>query len=303
MIQAGPLVSVICLSYNHERFIEEALRSVLDQTYKNIEIIVVDDASTDKSLDVIEKLANQFPKIRSIVHTSNQGNCISFNQALKVSTGQYIVDFATDDVILSDRIEKQVAAFEKLDKKYGVVYTDAVLIDEQSLETGSHYGLSLFSNFIPPSGNVYKTILEKYFINPPTMMFRRALIEKLGGYDESLAYEDFDFWVRSSRECEYFYLNEKLTKRRIVAGSHSDKFKSRFYAQMFESTYQVCLKALWLNRNEEENDALATRIQYEMTQAFFKKQKGLVEKYFSLLKNMKKISFRAYVLRMLILMK
>src|SRR5690554_6116465 len=102
-----PLVSVICLCHNHERFLEEAIDSVLDQTYPNIEIIVVDDASTDGSKALLKDICvkNNLPFIDI---AENIGNCAAFNKGFSVAKGKYVIDFAMDDVMMPERIEKQV---------------------------------------------------------------------------------------------------------------------------------------------------------------------------------------------------
>ena len=276
----NPLVSVICLCYNHQKYLLEAINSVLDQSYKEIELIIVDDCSTDSSRELLRKLASDFPQIRLLENEVNRGNCKSFNKALALSKGKYIIDFATDDVMFPNRIQKQVESFEKLGKEYGVLFTNALNIDESGRVLYAHFKEQ--ANI--PSGDIYKTLLEKYLINPPTMMMKKSVLDQLGGYDESLHYEDFDFWVRSSRDFKYFYLNEILTQRRIVGTSHSAKFYQKKSQYMAESTYRVIEKARWLNKNKEENESLQIRIQSELRLAFYMENFMLVRKYGSLLK-------------------
>lgn len=278
-----PLVSVICLCYNHARFVEEALNSVFAQTYPELEIIVVDDFSSDQSKEIIKKIIAPHPQVTLLTNEKNLGNCKSFNKALRLATGRYIIDFATDDVMYPYRIEQQVDAFEKLDKSFGVLFTNALNITEEGKQASFHY----IDTAHVPSGNVYKKILQKYFISPPTMMMRRSVLEELGGYDESLEYEDFDFWVRSARKYNYFYLNEVLTKRRLSSYSHSSKFDKKGFDPMAETTYRVIQKAMWLNKNRKENKALVKRIRYELRHAFYIEKFYLVKKYYELLKDMK----------------
>ncbi|MDX5396863.1 MAG: glycosyltransferase family 2 protein, partial [Hymenobacteraceae bacterium] len=189
-----PLVSVICLCYNHARFLEEALQSVLAQTYKNIEIIVVDDFSTDNSASIIDRFCEKHPKITFIRNEKNYGNCRSFNTAWRQSKGDFIIDFATDDVMQPERVMEQVQALQQAGPQYGVCYTDAVLIDEQSRQVGYHYKRIKKGELLSfaPSGDVFAEVLRRYFINPPSMLMRREVFEKLNGYDETMAYEDFD---------------------------------------------------------------------------------------------------------------
>ena len=124
-----PLVSIVCLCYNHAAYVEEALKSVFGQTYPNLQVIIVDDASTDNSIEVIRRTLTQHPHIQLLALPQNMGNCKAFNQGLRLATGEYIVDFATDDVMLPERIEKQLQLFSQLDSSYGVVFTDANYID------------------------------------------------------------------------------------------------------------------------------------------------------------------------------
>jgi glycosyltransferase involved in cell wall biosynthesis len=277
----NPVVSVICLCYNHESFVKEALQSVVLQTYSPIEIILVDDASTDKSQERIRDFVKGHTEVKIIYNAQNLGNCKSFNLALKQAKGKYVIDFATDDVMMLNRIERQVDAFEKLDETYGVIFTNAAIIGEKGEDLGSH-----FKGEKIPSGDVYKDILSTYFINPPTMMIRKSVLDKLGGYDENLSYEDFDFWIRSSRDFKYYYLDEILTKRRIVKNSHSKKFFTQGNEQIIDSTFKAIKKAMWLNRNDEENDFIAKRIRYELRNSFYVGNFRFTEKYFELLRNL-----------------
>src|SRR5688572_16900954 len=107
-----PLVSVVCLCYNHAAFVKEAVQSVMGQTYPNIELILVDDASRDNSAAVIEELQRQYPSIKVILLKNNVGNCKAFNQALAESKGAYIIDLAADDILMPDRIKQGVEFFQ-----------------------------------------------------------------------------------------------------------------------------------------------------------------------------------------------
>lgn len=263
-----PLVTIICLCYNHERFLAEALDSVLAQTYANLEIIVVDDCSTDGSVAVIERYLQRHPRLRFVSTGKNRGNCTAFNLGWRLSKGEFVIDFATDDVLYLERVAEQVQAFRQVGESYGVVYTDALLIDEQSRPVRHHFRRDRQGNLqaFAPSGNVFAHLLRRYFISPPTMMMRREVLEALNGYDESLAYEDFDFWVRSSRHFKYMYLDKVLTKRRVHANSLSRKVYKKGDLQL-ASTVKVCRKAAALVRTEAERQALVARLNYELRHA------------------------------------
>ncbi len=269
MDRSFPLVSIICLCYNHARYLREALNSVLAQTYPNIEIIIADDASTDGSISIINEYCAKFTQLTFIQNKQNQGNCASFNRAFLQSSGDYVIDFATDDILLPNRVASQVAHFQSLDQSFGVIYSDAELIDEDSKTQGWFYRKLTDGTLspAPQSGYIYEQLLKRHFISAPTMMMKREVLEKLGGYDESLAYEDFDFWVRSAKYYQYFFQNEVLIKRRL----HSQQLSKQLYLpqdRQLNSTVQVCYKAYALNSTASENQALAIRVKYELKHAF-----------------------------------
>jgi glycosyltransferase involved in cell wall biosynthesis len=254
MSEKQPLVSVIAICYNHEKFLTECLQSVVNQQYSNFELIVVDDFSTDKSCEKILEFIDKNPSTHYIFNDKNIGNCRSFNNAFQISQGKYIIDLSTDDVLFPNRIEEQVRKFEELET-LGVVCSDADYIDENSKYLGNiKTGLKL------PIGDIYEDVLaEQSYIMPVTLMIRRTILEQLNGYDETLSYEDFDFWVRSSRICKYGYIPQVLSYQRILRNSYSTKFIIK-NSPLIKSAVKVCQKAFLLNETESENKALVKRL-------------------------------------------
>jgi glycosyltransferase involved in cell wall biosynthesis len=282
-----PLVSVICLCYNHSAFVREAAQSVMDQTYSNVELILVDDASSDNSVAIIEELQRQYPSLKTILLKNNVGNCKAFNQGLAASKGTYIIDLAADDILLPDRIKQGVEFFQKFSHDVGVIFSDAEWINEE----GDHqyFHSTRFPHADIPQGDIYIYLIETYFICSPTMMFRRGVMDQLNGYDESLAYEDFDFWIRSSRIFRYAYSPEVTVRKRIVKNSMSKRQQRSIQQQ--RSTFRVCEKIYELNRNEEERAALSRRIRYEIRMNLRQGNLKLVADYFSLLKKNYHVQF------------
>ena len=275
-----PLVSVVCLCYNHGRFVKEAIASVRQQTYPHVQLVVVDDSSPDNSVQVIRESIRDHPEITFLSLPQNLGNCRAFNKGFAMTTGSFIIDLAADDVLMPGRIEAGVDAFASLGPDYGVHFSDAELIDDAGNRTGYHS--DRFPHASVPQGEIYKDLISRYFINSPTMMMRRSVLEKLGGYDESLAYEDFDFWIRSSREWKFAYTAEPLVKKRILKNSMSiDQFRRKSIQLI--STFRVCEKILQLNRTTDETKALSKRIRYEMKRAAVLREWGLALDYFKLL--------------------
>ena len=219
---------------------------------------------------IIEEIAGQNSQITFLQLKENIGNCAAFNKGFAVAKGDFIIDFATDDVMLSNRIEKQVNVFSKLDQSFGVVFTNADYIDSEGRKLRNHKEHLVTKGLISmmPEGNIFRDVLIRYFICSPTMMIRKVVLDQMNGYDDGLVYEDFDFWVRSSRNFKYAYSNEVTTKVRRTGNSMSSGWYEQGDKQL-HSTYLVCRKAVTLCRDEEDKQALLTRVRYEFKQAIF----------------------------------
>lgn len=254
-----PLVSVICLCYNHARFVEDCLESVFSQSYPAIELIIVDDASRDDSASRIHAL------IRSgdyfIQNCENLGICRSFNLALTRARGKYIVDLACDDVLPRHSIARQVSVLEESSPQVGAVFGDAVLIEENGRPIGTWYERNEDGQLLQqvPSGDVFADVLAATPILMGTAMTRKVVFDELEGYDEDLVYEDFDFLVRATRNWQYLFIDEPWMIYRQVEGSDSRQQLKKRTAHL-ESTWKVCRKAASLVRTEAEREALTLRL-------------------------------------------
>ncbi|MBK8290774.1 MAG: glycosyltransferase [Flammeovirgaceae bacterium] len=186
-----PLVTIICVCYNQARFVEAALDSVINQTYNDIELIVIDDGSTDGSPKIIKRWIANHPETTLLINATNLGYCKTFNKAYKISKGEYVIDLAADDILLPNRVEVGIKVFMKAGQDYGVTFSDAEHVEEQGTLLRLHS--DKYPHHTIPSGDIYKDVIDRYFICSPTMMFRRSVIDHLSGYDELLAFEDFDF--------------------------------------------------------------------------------------------------------------
>ncbi len=280
----NPLVSVICLCYNHEDFIAESVESVMEQSYRPVELIIVDDHSRDGSRNKIGKLKSRYPGIKSLFLGRNQGNCKAFNAGLALAGGTYFIDLAADDVLMPDRIMRGIEAFREYDDSYGINFTDALYINEKSKPLHGHYPRNKQGKLKKPvpEGDIYPELLERYMICTPTMMIKKKVMVELKGYDETLAYEDFDFWVRSSRYFKYCFTDEILIKKRMVSGSLSTKQYIKKSA-ILESTYRVCLKAEKLNESTREKKALVKRCRYEFCKSVLSGNHAIGKKFAELI--------------------
>ena len=279
-----PWVTVICTVYNHQNYVVQALQSVLRQTYPRVQLIVVDNGSSDDSVAQIRAFLVNKPSVTFVPNVTNHGLNRAFNQGLAQAQGTYIIDLAADDVLLPDRIAKQVALFEQLPNTYGVVFSNAALINQAGQVMGTHYPIDSQGRArkTVPWGDVFSEVLASYFICTPTMMMRRTVLNALGGYDESLSYEDFDFWVRSSRTFHYAYLDEILTHKRLLPNTLSGQVMLPDNT-LLASTLIVCQKAFALCIAPNEFRALSIRLRNCIRKAFYAEQFPLVQQFGELL--------------------
>ena len=278
-------VTVIAISYNHEPYIKEGLESVFAQAYADIELIVMDDGSSDESQEKIEEILGD-REAKLIFHDENKGYTQTFNEGLSEASGEFIVDFALDDVMTSGFIEESVKTLREAGNDYGVVFSNAEYIDKNSQVTHVHTEWLKHKGIIDwvPEGDVFQMILRRYFICTPSMLIRKSVFDRIGGYDESLAYEDFDFWVRSSRYWKYAYTDQILIQKRKLKTSLSAQRFRHYANNQMRSVYQVCLKAAGLCHSKDDYQALSVRLNYEYRQCLRHGAWDLAQEYVSLLR-------------------
>jgi glycosyltransferase involved in cell wall biosynthesis len=264
-MQNFPLVSVICLSYNHEDYVVEALNSVINQTYPNIELLIADDCSTDNSVEKIQNWLQHHPKVHFLANEKNMGNTKTFNQLAKKATGEYIIDLAADDVLLPNCVEKQIETFQKTKyKNLGIVYGNIIEINQDGAFLKNYY-TELDE---PKSGDIYSMVIGRMTkICSVSSMVKKLVYEKIGYYDEELAYEDLDLWIRASRIFDFEYFPEIVAKKRETPNSLSAHFlyKNNFKTKQLNlSTLKILNKAYRLNKSKKEHQLLLGRIRFEM---------------------------------------
>ena len=196
-----PAISVIVGTYNHEPFVEESLDSVRRQSFRDFELIVIDDCSSDGTVDRIRAWsARSDVPITLIVNETNRGICASRNRALARARGKYVSTLSGDDVYEPDKLERQYCAFESYDERVAVVYSDITEIDAHGREVIT---TRQATPRVPPEGEVFDDLVEQNFVRAPAVMVRRSALAEVGSYDESLAYEDDDMWLRLADRFEF----------------------------------------------------------------------------------------------------
>ena len=269
-MQETPLVTVICLCYNQEKYVVEALNSVINQSYNNINLIIVDDFSSDNSREVIKNWLVNFPDFQFISNTQNLGNTKSFNQAAKLATGDYLIDLAADDILNADCISLQIDAFQKSTySNLGIVYGNAENINKNGSFDSYYFPVDDKQKVISkrPTGNIYIFILAGgNCMCSVSAMIKKEVFDNLNGYDENLYYEDLDFWIRTSRIYDFDFIDAILVKKRILNNSLGMQFFKRkeISKNINTTTYHILKKAFELNKTKEENKALLKRVHFEI---------------------------------------
>jgi len=190
-----PRVSVIIPSYNHSSFVRQAILSVVTQTYKNIELIVVDDGSTDESRAIIRNLRNQYNF--KYFEQKNSGSPAAINNGLKNSTGDYICFLASDDFYHTEKIAAQID-FYKANPEFGFIHSGCVVVGE----LGKEISRTDLNKTNWDMRNLFNILLDSCFVSAPSVMIKRSVIEAVGNFDESIAIEDWDLWLRIAKHYE-----------------------------------------------------------------------------------------------------
>ncbi len=201
-----PLVSVIVPCYNHEKYVTETIESIVNQTYKNIELIVIDDGSKDNSPKILAELSEKYNF--NLIVRENKGLSATLNEGIKLSEGKYICVCASDDIYLLNKITTQVE-FMEANPKYMISYGKKINFHTNDLKINienKHYR----------SGNIFKDLLlQKILIPPASVLYRKEVFENLGGFDIDLAVEDVDMFLRIGKKYQIGYQNEYFYYYRV----------------------------------------------------------------------------------------
>ena len=230
-----PLVTVGVASFNNAPYLHKTLESIRLQTYPNIEIIIVDDASGDDSANVAKTWLSQHPEVngRLICHETNLGVCRVCNDIVTNSNGEFISIIGSDDIQLPNKLSSQVPLLQNAPPKIGVIFGDVEHINSigELIEAPVEWPKAM-------SGEIFIPLLSANFIPAMSTLVRRKCYDKVGLYDEELGYEDWDMWLRIAREFQFLY-NPPATAHYRIHGS-SATFKRR--QQMLESSLKLLQK-------------------------------------------------------------
>lgn len=243
----SPLVSFIVISYKHKKYIGDCLESILSQTYSNMEILYLDDASGDgtfqKACEYKRRLEEKFIWTEFIENVQNRGLVANLNMLIQMSKGEYIKFLAADDFMLCDGIKKMVDALET-SQKYDMMYSNGVIGDEGTRFPYENVGKEkLIYQEVPLyGGGLFEALYERDFILAPSVMTRRCVYEKTGLYDQTIGVEDWDFYLRIAKEGMIGYLQEPTVMYRMLASSLSHSTDPKRRINMKKSELQILEK-------------------------------------------------------------
>ncbi len=207
MDQIKPLVSIIIPCFNGERFLARTLESCQSQTYENLEIILVDDGSTDSS----NQIAKGFEGVR-VIEQKNKGVSSARNNGIKNSNAEYLAFLDADDILLKNSISLRVNFLEE-NKEYPLVHGFEERVDENEAEIEIEKG---------QDGHVSKKLLqfrEKVIHSPSSVMVRSRVVEEIGGFNEKLSTSaDWEFWLRLSKKGPFGMIPEPINLYRTHTG-------------------------------------------------------------------------------------
>lgn len=215
----GPLVSIVIATYNMARYLPLAVRTALEQSYRNVEVLIVDDGSNDETAKSIESFL-QDRRIRYIFQ-ENRGQAAAKNRGVLESSGKYVAFLDADDLWALDKLARQIPLFSR-SPTIGVVYSRLIYIDE----SGQEHGVSDNELF---RGNVSGPLFIRNFIGFGTSIVKKECFERLGGFNEDLRMGiDYDLWLRFSTKYEFDYIDHPLLYYRVWPGQMSNNCKSRY---------------------------------------------------------------------------
>lgn len=207
-------VSVIMPNYNCEKFIEQTVRSVMDQTYRNWELLIVDDCSTDGSVDIIKRLTEEDPRVKLYVNEHNSGAAASRNLAMREATGKWIAFLDSDDLWLPDKLEKQLKFMTDNGYKFGYTYYEH--IDEQS---------EPLNIVVKGPKKISKRKMFRYcYVGCLTVIYDGSEIDVVQIPDSIANGEnDYAIWLKVAKFYKCYCLSEILSQYRVRGNSLSHK--------------------------------------------------------------------------------
>jgi glycosyltransferase involved in cell wall biosynthesis len=208
-------VSVIIPTYNRSSFLIQAVESVLDQSFRNFELLIIDDGSIDETKDILKRFGERI----NYIYQEHKGVSKARNLGIKLSKGRFISFLDSDDLWKKEKLARQIEVFNQ-NKELMICYTNEIWIRK--------------GRFVNPkkkhqkySGWIFDKCLPLCIVSLSSAMIKREVFDEIGLFDEKLlACEDYDFWLRASRRYFFYFIEEPLIIKR---GGHSDQLSKKYW--------------------------------------------------------------------------
>jgi len=253
-----PLLTVFTPVFNVEKYIKETIISILSQTFTDFEYILIDDCSSDKTIEIIESFND--PRIRLIKNDTNQGISYNRNYAINQAKGKYIAMIDGDDLALPERLEKQIEFLEK-NNDYGIIGTEVINIDK----TGAQLGEIIEYNI--PNDEIPSQMLFNNYIATSSTMIRISSFGEIRFKKEFVVAEDYEVWIQLIRNWKIGHIRLPLTKYRI----HDDSISVQKKKLMIDTEVKLIKQQL----NE-----LKCKLSKEQFQVFLDLSKNKLAPYY-----------------------
>lgn len=261
------LVSLEIICYNHEKYIEDALQSVLAQTYGNIEIIICDDFSTDCSWKIIEsfvpKLQKRFERVTAFQNPSNLGVTPALNRLVEKTTGDVVFALSGDDMMAENYIEEIMRAYKEHPGASVFVSNGYQVEEKVKYSELAHASLNLWYKKAPDfdKNTLFERLYWQNCIFAPGVSLKRELYDVFGLYDMDICIEDLEYWLRISRtkETEFVYIDKPLIFYRKNPESVSSQEKNERYVERNKIYLAGCEKIIEKYAPYVEKDLYARR--------------------------------------------
>ena len=247
-----PVVSVLMTVFNAGRFLDPSIRSILNQTFRDFEFLIIDDASTDGSAEIAEAWAGKDPRICFIRNADNQGQTTCLNQGLRLARGRWIARQDADDLAHSSRLAKQ-HQFTKIRPEIVLLGSNGRIIDERDRLTGlldaplSHEAITWTSPFLNP------------FMHTSVMFRTEVIRDQFGGYNEAYRIaQDYELWTRVIAEHQGANLPERLVSYRHLTTSLSKSGRSVAFAEAAKVSQREARRVFGRNLTESEASLVAS---------------------------------------------
>ena len=250
-----PLVTAVVPVYNHEKYVTASIRSIINQSYRNIELIIINDGSKDRShemvLALVEECKQRFTSFEYI-NRENRGVSATLNQALSMAKGKYLSALASDDVALGEKFSMLVDALESVDDSYAAAFGNASFIDKlgregfqdvkgnlQEIKSNETYGT--FLDFHTKGRNFdykskefgsYQTLLAGNYLPAMSTLLKTACVKDVGGWTVGNALDDWEMWLKLSKRHRLLFIDNTVALYRVHGKNSFDTIKQ----QMLESS-------------------------------------------------------------------